>query len=204
MRTVAAMVGVVLAVGLTVAQPPQPREADVIRDPIRLLPDQFPQATPKAALDSAIKLIDRNRLDYLAAHLIDPAFVNAQVSQRVLRLEDGVEREFRRLRDIQRADPTLPGDARLPDDPAAFKRRVQTEATVRGFRQLVADIRSTLAENPDHLNDLRRFLRSGQLLEAGDTASFALKDVKDRSVNLKKTAAGWHLEDRKQDVPDKK
>ena len=205
MRMIAAVVGVVLAATLAVGQTP-PREPDVVRDPIRLLPEQFGQATPKDALDSAIRLIDRGRLDYLAAHLLDPAFVNARVADRALRIEGDVEREYRRLRDAQRLDPSLPGDQRLPDEPKAFAKKVQAEATVRGFRQLVADIRTTLAENPDHVADLRRFLRSGQLLEAGDTAGFALKDVKDRTVNLKRTAAGWHLEDRRQDAlpPEKK
>ncbi len=204
MRTVAGVVGFLLVATVAVGQTPPPREADVIRDPIRLLPEQFGQATPKDALDSAVRLIDRGRFDYLAAHLLDPAFVNAKVAERALRLEGDVEREFRRLRDIQRQDPSLSGDQRLPDEPKAFAKTVRNEATVRGFRQLVADIRTTLAENPDHLNDLRRYLRSGQLLEAGDTASFGLKGVKDRSVSLKRTAAGWHLEDKRQDAPDKK
>lgn len=204
MRTVATILGVMLSVGLSFGQSPPVRQPDVVRDPVRLLPGQFGQSTPKDALDSAIRLIDRGRLDYLAAHLLDPAFVNAKVAERALRIEGDVEREYRRLRDIQRQDPSLPGDARLPDDPKLFEQRVRTEATLRGFRQMLADIRTTLAENPDHLNDLRRFLRRGQLLDAGDTASFTLKDVKDRTIYLKRTAAGWHLEDRMHEVLEKK
>ena len=94
--------------------------------------------------------------------------------------------------------------ARRLEDSKEFAARVQAEATTRGFRQLVGDIRATLAENPDHVADLRRFLRGGQVLEGGDTASFGLRDAKDRAVYLKKTAAGWHLEDRRQEAPEKK
>ena len=200
MRTVAGVAGLLLAATLTVGQTP-PAGA---RYGVRPVPDQFGQATPKAALESAVKVIDRGRFDYLAAHLLEPAFIDAKVGERARRVEGDVEREFRRLRDVQRQDRGLSGDVRLPDDPAAFKQRVEIEARDRGFRQLVADVRATLAENPDHLAELRRFLRTGQVLEAGDTASFGLKDVKDRAVYLKRTAAGWHLEDRRQEAVEKK
>jgi hypothetical protein len=197
MRTVAGLFG--LLAGVALAQPP----ADGVRYGIRAYPDQFPNATPKAAVETAIDLIARDRLDYLAAHLLDPAFVDAKVADRARRAEEAVERELRLLRDIQRQDRTLPGDARLPDDPQRFADRVRAEATARGFRQLVADVRRTLSDNPDHLKDLRRFLRAGQLLEAGDTASLSLAAEKGRAVYLKKTAAGWHLEDRRTDPTEK-
>ena len=201
MRTVAAVAGLVLATTLTVAQGPPAGS----RYGVRPVPDQFGQATPNAALDAAIRLIERERFDYLAAHLMEPGFVDAQVAERGRRIEGGVEQEFRRLRDTQRRDRNLGGDGRLPDDPAAFRKRVEAETTSRAFNQLVQDVRATLAEHPDHLPDLRRFRRSGQLLESGDTASYGLKDSKDRAVYLKKSAAGWHLEDRRTEPPaDKK
>ena len=200
MRTVAAVAGLVLAATISLGQAPP----DGTRYGVKRLDKQFDQSAPTVALRSAVTLITADRLDYLAAHVLDPAFVDARVADRARRLEGDVEREFRRVRDAQRQDPGLSGAERLPDDPAQFAQRVQAEATARGFRQLVGDIRSTLAENPDHLADLRRLLRGGQLLEAGDTASFGLKDMTDRAVYLKKTAAGWHLEDRRTDTPEKK
>lgn len=200
MRTVAAVAGLVLVVAVSVGQPPP----DGSRYGVKRLEKQFDQSAPTPALQSAVTLIVADRLDYLAAHVLDPAFIDARVADRALRWEGDVEREFRRLRDVQRQDPSLPGSARLPDDPAQFAQRVRAEATTRGFRQLVGDIRTTLAENPDHLADLRRFLRGGQVLEAGDVASVSLKDVRDRSVYLKKSAAGWHLEDRRAEAPEKK
>ena len=99
MRRLAGMMAVLVATTLAVGQAPPP--PDPLRDPIRRLPDQFGQATPKAALDSALKVIDRGRFDYLVAHLLDPAFVDGRVAERTLRLEEGVEREFRLVRDRQ-------------------------------------------------------------------------------------------------------
>ena len=41
----------------------------------------FPQSTPKQALDSVIKAIAEKRIDYLLAQLADPAFVDQRVAQ---------------------------------------------------------------------------------------------------------------------------
>ena len=39
----------------------------------------FPQATPKEALASALKVVDLKRVDYLMAHLTDPDWVDRRV-----------------------------------------------------------------------------------------------------------------------------
>jgi hypothetical protein len=41
----------------------------------------FPQGTPKEALASVIAAAEKNRFDYLAAHLADPAFVDDRVKR---------------------------------------------------------------------------------------------------------------------------
>ena len=43
-------------------------------------PDAFPQATAKDALGSVVKAIGENRIDYLLAHLADPAYVDKRVA----------------------------------------------------------------------------------------------------------------------------
>ena len=48
----------------------------------------FPQATPKELMASVAKAIKRERFDYLAAHLMDPAFVDARLDQTKGKLED--------------------------------------------------------------------------------------------------------------------
>jgi hypothetical protein len=39
----------------------------------------YPQATPKEALGSALKAVEKKRFDYLVAHLADPDFVDDRV-----------------------------------------------------------------------------------------------------------------------------
>jgi hypothetical protein len=41
----------------------------------------FPQGTPKEALASVIAAIEKKKLDYLVAHLADPAFVDDRVKR---------------------------------------------------------------------------------------------------------------------------
>ena len=48
---------------------------------VTAIPRNYPQSTPKEAVTSMIRALDRKRYDYLAAHLMDPAFVNAQVNE---------------------------------------------------------------------------------------------------------------------------
>lgn len=40
---------------------------------------KFPQQSPQQAMQSVVKLLNENRLDYLVAHLADPAYVDAKV-----------------------------------------------------------------------------------------------------------------------------
>jgi hypothetical protein len=41
--------------------------------------EDYPQAAPKIALESVLKAIDNKKIDYLLAHLADPAWVDEQV-----------------------------------------------------------------------------------------------------------------------------
>lgn len=62
--------------------------------------ENFPQESPKEALDSIIKAIERKKLDYLVAHLADPAFVD----QRVKGVHGGKFEEMVRETTTQLAD----------------------------------------------------------------------------------------------------
>jgi hypothetical protein len=42
---------------------------------------RYPQDTPKAALASAVKAVEAGNVEYLLAHLADPAFVDKRVQQ---------------------------------------------------------------------------------------------------------------------------
>ena len=42
-------------------------------------PENFPQGSPKEALESLLKAVDLKRIDYLLAHLAEPVFVDERV-----------------------------------------------------------------------------------------------------------------------------
>jgi hypothetical protein len=120
-------------------------------------------------------------MDYLAAQLIDPAFIDARVAERAALIELDVEKELLAERDAQRASP--PRDRPpLPQDALAFRDAVRQTARERAFRLIVRDIRQTLADNPDHVKDFRKFLRDGTFVDAGETSSASHKDLPGRQV----------------------
>ncbi|HEY8504223.1 MAG TPA: hypothetical protein VIL46_06540 [Gemmataceae bacterium] len=50
----------------------------------------YPQGTPKETLGSVLKALDRGRVEYVLAHLLDPAFVDDRVRATGGRFEDVV------------------------------------------------------------------------------------------------------------------
>lgn len=161
----------------------------------------FPQDSPKSALSSAVKAVEKGRTDYLVAHLIDPRFIDDRVADRARLLEKEVAADLRALREAQMRNPSASRDDRVPADPKGFDEAVRREAARRAFRLVAQDVRGTLDENPDHLTDLRRLLREGPITDAGDTASAALRDAKDRSVFFRKADNRWYVQDRKRPEP---
>ena len=69
-----ALFGVVFALGLLAQD--EPREVPDVRYKVEANYESYPQATPKEALSSVMRAIDRKRFDYVAAHLLDPAIVD--------------------------------------------------------------------------------------------------------------------------------
>jgi hypothetical protein len=165
--------------------------------------DLFPQDTPKTALSSAVKAVEKGRIDYLAAHLIDPAFIDQKVTERAQSLEREVAADLRVLREAQARNPVAaPREDRVPADPKGFDEAVRREAARRAFRLVAQDIRGTLDENPDHLRDLRRVLREGPITDAGDTASAAVRGAGDRQVFFRRADNRWYVRDRKRPEPE--
>jgi hypothetical protein len=74
-------------------------------------------------------------------------------------------------------------DQRVKLDGGDFELRVQATTTF-------------LAQEPGTIKDLNRFLSEGEFQEAGDTATVTHKDIKSRSVFLKKIDNRWFLENR--------
>lgn len=196
MRKILAVAVLAGAAGLAASQEPA---AVPPRYGVPPNPDTYPQATPKDALASAVRAAERGRVEYLAAHLIDPRVIDARVADRARQLEPAADRDLRAARQAQRAHPVaLTREERLPDDPARFAEAVRAEAARRAFRLVARDVAAALAENPDHLRQLQRFLRAGTFVDAGETSSVTLPDVKGLAVSFRKVGDLWYVEDRRQ------
>ena len=111
---------------------------------------EYPQDTPKHALESVLKAVGDRRVDYLLAHLADPQWV----------------------------------DKRVQDNHGGK------------FDEFVKETASKLANEPESVKQLRRFLKEGEWEESAANATARLKDVKER-VYLRKIKERWYLENRK-------
>ena len=165
---------------------------------------QYPQATPKEAMRSAVTTAERNDYAYLVAQLLDPQFVDAAVAERATRFVGGAEIEFARLRDYQQANPDrVARENRVPLDPVAFRALAAAKARERGYAQLVKDVSEKLTDDPQGLAELRLFSRGGTFAETAPTASVTHPDVTGRALYFKKVGERWFLGNRKTEEPKK-
>jgi hypothetical protein len=92
-------------------------------------------------------------------------------------------------------------DKRIPyllaqlTDPDFVDKRVK-EVYGGRFDELVREVRTKLADNPNTTKELQRFLKEGEWETGETTASVKLKDVKDRQAFLRKVGNRWYLENR--------
>jgi hypothetical protein len=199
MRLVVAVLTLAVFGPLSIAQSPSADEP-APKFGIPPLSGMYPQTSPKAALESAVKAIDRGRYDYIVAHLLDDAFVEGRIAARARDLTPGTEADLRAKRDRQRQDPAgVPADEKLSMEPRAFAAAVDAEARNRAFKQVVQEVKEKLGEDPEAVKELKRFARDGTVAETGDTATITLRDVKDRKVFLKKAGNRWFVENKQAD-----
>jgi len=151
-------------------------------------PDLYKQDTPQEALAAALGAIDRERYDYLVAHLLDPDWVDGRIAAN--------RGYFDRVAGEQIVATAAGAALRGPELDA----RVREVSTRLNYQRLTADVRRKLADEPDNVKDLRRFARDGQFQVAGDTATATLKDVKDRALYFKKVNNRWFVENRKDEA----
>jgi hypothetical protein len=177
--TVAA--GLILASGAAAQEVP-PRY-DLLHNP-----DLYRQDSPQETLRSVLGAVARDRYDYLAAHLLDPEWVDARMATN--------RPYFDRVAGEQIVSTAAGAQLRGP----ALNSRVAEVSNRLGFQELTGQIRRKLADEPDNLKELRRFLRDGEFKAGGETAVATLKDVKDRALYFKKIKDRWFLENRKDEA----
>jgi len=172
-----------LAAGLVLAAAAAAQEVPPRYD-ILHNPDLYRQDTPQETLRSALGAVARDRYDYLAAHLLDPEWVDARLAT--------TRAYYERVAGEQIVSTAAGAQLKGP----ALNARVAEVSTRLNFQNLTGVIRRKVADEPAHLKDLRRFLRDGEFKVAGDTATATLRDVKDRALYFKKVKDRWFLENR--------
>lgn len=185
MRRSLAFTAVLALATIADAQPPDVKPRfDVLHNS-----EFYRQDTPQETLKSVVGAIGRDRYDYVIAHLLEPGYVNARLLT--------TQSYFERLAAEQVAQTA--GGRRLQG--AELQARIQQVGISLNVRQLADKMRNKIAEEPDNLKDLKRFAREGLFMDAGDTATATLKDIKDRALYFKKVEGRWFLENRKEDKP---
>lgn len=150
-------------------------------------PDLYKQESPQDVVKSVLAAIERDRYDYIVAHLLEPAFVDGRLAD--------TRSYFERVA----ADQVAASGATTTLKGADLENRIRDVGLRLNVRNLAGRIRKTLTDEPDHLKELRRFARDGQFQATGDSATATLKDVKG-AVSFKKINDRWFLENRKDDV----
>ena len=182
-----------------------PDRTPVTRYGIVSSPDFYPQATAKEALATVVKALGNGRYEYIAAHLLDPEFVDAKVAGRTRGMEAAAEKALLALREQQRRDPNLNPNADLiPVNPTEFAARVKAEADRMAFQSVVRSIVENLGESPENVSLLDKFSREGAIAENGPTATVTLKDAPTKQVFLKQVGTRWYIEDRQQEEANPK
>jgi hypothetical protein len=178
---------VVLACGLSAAAEDLKGVKLPARYGVVATPEFFGQATAKDALASASALMEKRRYPYLVAHLLDPAFVDAEVAARAKAAEPDVEKRLLAVRAAQQgtARGDTPADAIIPSDPTAFNARVKAEAEKEAFAALVKAIETNLSEFPENVTQLATIAREPTITEADATAT-AAGGVPNKTVYLKR------------------
>lgn len=175
---------VLILAGLLVGQLATAQEAD--RYGILPNTDLYKQDTPKDALGSVILAIERERFDYLAAHLLPKEFVDGRIKKNAGYYEKVAAEQISKTA----VGATLKG--------AELQAKIKSTADLLGFRQIIDTMAKKQADEPDTLRTLKRFLREGKFEEAGDTVSVTLDGVKDRAIFLKKIEGRWYFENRRE------
>ena len=152
---------------------------------IKQYPQLYPQDTPKKALASVLDAIDKERYDYLVAHLLLPEFVDEQ-----LKTTYGYYHKL--AYDKAQQDGLLRSRADLKQ----VKERISELAAQANFQYLVRRMKTKHADDPQSLKELRQMLSQGTFQETGDTAIIRIKDLKDRAVYMKHIGDQWFIENR--------
>lgn len=128
----------------------------------------YPQTSPKTTMISITKAFQRNRIDYLLAHLIEPSFVDAKVAQ-FYRLKFGKSPEE---------------DRENPD----HQKRIRD-----AFDDLMKEVNKHMSDEPKQSGYLMKLLNEGSIEEAGTSAKVTHKDAPNVALSLLQVDGRWYM-----------
>jgi len=159
-----------------------------VRFGVRYNEDLYPQLTPRQALNSVLRALEKERYDYFVAFLLDRGLVEEQLRASFPNFEkkaqEQVDRETLRKKGL---------------DPQFIRLRVKELATQASFDNLVRRVRAKLEDDPEALKELRLLAREGQFVDGLEASSVKHDLIKGRALFLRLTNGRWHLENKMQE-----
>ncbi|MEZ6139054.1 MAG: hypothetical protein R3B84_00650 [Zavarzinella sp.] len=151
-------------------------------------PDTYSQKTPKDTLESVLTAMENKRLDYLAAQLMLPTFVDARLQETYASYEEIAYQQL--------------GEAAQRGNAEERLRRVSLLTNSLNFQGLTEAIRLKFVDEPDTFTQLQKFESGGTFNEAGETATITHPDIPGRTVNFRKIDNRWYIDNQRDPVKE--
>jgi len=152
---------------------------------VRFNPELYPQGTPVETLGSLLRAVDKERFDYIAAFLLDPAFINDQL-QITKALFDG------------KATEQVEGEglAKKGFDPTFIRNRKRDLAAQMNFENLTRRLKTKLTNDPNALKEINKIYRDGEFKEGGEATTARHPDIKGKLLSFKLVNGRWYIENK--------
>jgi hypothetical protein len=174
MSTRYALIAILLGCSAGMAQDKKPEPP--ARYGVAAETELYPQTSPKTAMISINKAFQRNRIDYLLAHLLEPSFVDDKVVQ-FYRIKFGKTPELDR-------------------DSPNYEMRIK-----EAFADFMREANKHMTDEPKQSGYLMKLLKEGTIEEGGTTAKVTHKDVPNLALSLRQVDGRWFMMN--EDTPPK-
>jgi hypothetical protein len=155
----------VVAINASAQEKPKP----VPRFGVAAEPEVFPQDAPKPLLSSIQKALERKRIDYLIAHLLDPTF-----SER--KIDEYYRQRFGRSR----------------DEDAELSREQRDQRERAALELFVAEVSQHMAAEQKQTLTFLRLLKDGMVEESGTMATVRLPNSP-LTLGLRLIDGKWYM-----------
>lgn len=155
---------------------------------ILFTPELYPQATPRQAIGSVLRALDKDRFEYLVAFLLEPGYVREQLQITSARFDQAARARI----ETEQLD-------KKGFDSGFIRKRIRELSEQANFDNLAQRIKDKLASDPESVKELRKLHREGEIVEAGDRATLSHPDIKDRKLFFRNVNGRWFIENKMQE-----